>query len=220
MRDHANAPSHHLGPLNYNWLVRNKTVSPWQCGADSSPSSCSIILINKLLFLKKIFLIRLPITNSWCIHRTVLISLVQPLLKLLPPLQEESGEGNWPPSREKLPHFLIPIFLLLTASGDCHSLSASGFHFGRFCIISEFMQYLSFCACLISVSTMSSRLTCVVTNDVILPHTRLSSVLLHLYYIFFLFFLFYFWDCVLLCCPSCAEPNRWTLPFHFCFLSS
>lgn len=170
-------------------------------------------------------MVRLPITNSWCIHRAVLISLVQPFLKLLPPPRGPSHSSGrvW---RRKLAAFKRET---ATFPHSQLSLPASlwwlsfplclWFHFGRLYIISEFVQGLSFCSCLTSVSTMSSRSTCVVTSDVILPHTRLNSVLLHLYYFFLSFLLFYFWDCVLLCCPSCAEPNRWKLPFHFCLLS-
>lgn len=170
-------------------------------------------------------MVRLPITNSWCIHRAVLISLVQPFLKLLPPPRGPSHSSGrvW---RRKLATFKRET---ATFPHSQLSLPASlwwlpfplclWFHFGRLYIISEFMQCLSFCSCLTSVSTMSSRSTCVVTSDVILPHTRLNSVLLHLYHFFLSFLLFYFWDCVLLCCPSCAEPNRWKLPFHFCLLS-
>lgn len=170
-------------------------------------------------------MVRLPITNSWCIHRAVLISLVQPFLKLLPPPRGPSHSSGrvW---RRKLAAFKRET---ATLPHSQLSLPASlwwlpfplclWFHFGRLYIISEFVQGLSFCSCRTSVSTMSSRSTCVVTNDVILPHTRLNSVLLHLYYFFLSFLLFYFWDCVLLCCPSCAEPNRWKLPFQFCLLS-
>lgn len=52
MRNHANAHNCHLGPLSCNWPVRNMTVSPWQCDADSS-SPCSILLINKLCSFSK-----------------------------------------------------------------------------------------------------------------------------------------------------------------------